>query len=506
MSRVYEAYKPLRNHLRKYNLTQSLADIWTLSDHLANRTQLPRTFDNGQPHWVKDLVYQWDLAILTREVVLNASPQGALRLDNFNSLASVINRIRGVENAASAEYFRTSGDDAQNALASLYATVHRQFPWQRQRQMTTLMRYMKVFGAQAVETVLMQSSGLSIRDWYLMGIAISGHMLREPGINAQQDLQAFGITPERTQAFFEKLSMDIEPLRQKTLSMQLYDENWLYSWNPLEETPLIAVNPKTPHLLYCPIPALVLKRFSQGLFYDLKEARGYENPYGHSFQAYIGDVIHETFRGSTYQLLAETPYRDGRNEKHGADWILMDSSANLFIECKTKRVKQTAKMAFDRDAVQDEFEVLARAIVQLYKNIADAQRGITQWVPNSRPIYPLVVTLEDWYLFGSPVGSVLKGLVLEKLKAMKMDTGVLDTMPYTVVSSGELEAVGSVLAQAGIHPFLEGRHKGSFKDWLVQDYAQEAFPAACRNAPRILFSDELVRVISEISGSPNSET
>ena len=502
MNRVYEAYKPLRNHLRKYNLVQSLADIWTLSDHLSNKTQLPRTFNDGQPHRVKDFMHQWDVAILTREIVLNASPQGALRLDSFNSLASAINRIRDVENASSIEYFRTRGVGAQIALASLYATVHRQFPWQRQRQMTSLMRYMKVFGAQAVETVLMQSSGLSIRDWYLMGMAISGHVLREPGINAQQDLQTFGISPERTQAFFEKLSMGIEPLRQKIQSMQLYDENWLYSWNPIEESPLIAADSKKPHLLYCPMPELVMKRFSQGLFYELKNARGYENPYGYSFQAYIGDVIHETFRGATYELQAEVPYRDGRNQKHGADWILMDPSGNLFIECKTKRVKQAAKMAFDRDSVQEQFEVLAKAIVQLYKNIADAKQGITQWVPNSRPIYPLVVTLEDWYLFGSPVGAMLKELVKEKLQAQGMDTAMQDCMPYTVVSSGELEAVGSVLAQVGIHPFLEGRHKENFKDWLVQDYAQEVFPDACRKAPRILFRDDLIHVIPEIAGHP----
>lgn len=502
MSRVYEAYKPLRNHLRKYNLAQSLADIWTLSDHLSNKTPLPRTFNDGRPHRVKDFLHQWDVAILTREVVLSASPQGALRMDSFNSLASVINRIRDVENAASIEYFRTRGVGPQTALASLYATVHRQFPWQRQRQITSLMRYMKVFGAQAVETVLMQSSGLSIRDWYLMGMAISGHMLREPGINAQQDLQAFGISPERTQAFFEKLSMGIEALRKKTQCMQLYDENWMYSWNPIEESPLIAADSKTPHLLYCPMPELVLKRFSQGLFYELKDARGYENPYGHSFQAYIGDLIHETFRGATYELQAEAPYRDGRNQKHGADWILMDPSANLFIECKTKRVKQAAKMAFDRDSVQEQFEVLAKAIVQLYKNIADAKQGITQWVPNSRPIYPLVVTLEDWYLFGCPVAAMLRELVLEKLQTQGMDTAMLDSMPYTVVSAGELETVGNVLAQVGIHPFLEGRHKEKFRDWLVQDYAQEAFPDACRKAPRILFRDDLIHVIPEIAGNP----
>lgn len=83
-----------------------------------------------------------------------------------------------------------------------------------------------------------------------------------------------------------------------------------------------------------------------------------------------------------------------------------------------------------------------------------------------------------------------------------MDTAMQDSMPYTVVSSGEWEAVGSVLAQVGIHPFLEGRHKENFKDWLVQDYAQEAFPDACRKAPRILFRDDLIHVIPEIAGNP----
>lgn len=497
---VFRAYKPLRNLLRQYNLQQSLEDVWRLFDHLSNKKPLPLSFADGRPHRVRDYLFPWDLDIVARELILHASSTGTRRIDNFNSLKDVVNRIRDTENVSAQAYFAERGTDAQSAFASLFAVVHRQFPWQRKQSWTELMRYLKIFGEKEVEAVLQSGTGLSIREWYFMGMAVSGHMLREPGINADQDFRYFGIPLENSQRFFNKLGIGIEELRRKTHESQRYDENWLYSWNPLDETPLVSLDPKYPNRLHCPEPDLLLRRVSHGLYYDIVNVRGFANPFGQAFQAYIGEVARETFSGVTFELLEEEQYTVGQNVKHGTDWILIDRGANLFIECKTKRVRKAAKLAFDHDAVSADVDVLAGAIVQLYKNIEDALQEHTHWKPNGLPIYPLVVTLEDWYLFGPALSGMLRKLVLEKLQAQRLSPEILESMPYTVMSSSEFEQTGSVMAKVGIGAFFSNKHRPEYRDWLPQDYAKELFLDAWKESSRRLFADDWKRLFPELEG------
>lgn len=144
------------------------------------------------------------------------------------------------------------------------------------------------------------------------------------------------------------------------------------------------------------------KRVSQGLFYEIYQAEGFSNPFGASFQVYLGEVLSETFPGPRFTIYEEREYKVGRNRKDGVDWILTDDQANLFIECKAKRMTVGAKSAVDPAIIGQQVDYLAKAVIQLYKNISDALAGHTHWPRNDRPIFPpLVVTLEDWYLFGS---------------------------------------------------------------------------------------------------------
>lgn len=499
-SPVYTAYKPLRNHLRQYNLQQSLEDVWMLFGHLSNKTPLPWGFGDGHPHRVRDYLFLWDLDIVARELVLHASPSGTLRIANFNSLKEVGNRIRDIENVSAKAFFADRGTGALNAFVSLYAVVHRQFPWQRKQSWTELMRYLKIFGEKEVEAVLQEGTGLSIREWYFMGMAVSGHLLREPGINAEQDYRSFGIPLERSKGFFKKLSIGADELRRKTFEAQRYDENWLYTWNPLEETPLVALDPAHPNRLHCPEPEFLLRRVSQGLYYDIVNVHGFANSFGPSFEAYVGVVVRETFSGIPFELMAETQYQVGLNAKHGTDWILTDRGANLFIECKTKRIRKASKMAFDHATVSGDVEVLASAIVQLYKNIADAVQAKTHWVPNGLPIHPLVVTLENWYLFGPALSGMLRNLVLEKLQVQRIDIAILETMPYTVMSTSELEQTSPVWARVGIAEFFSKKHGAEYRDWLPQDYAKDVFPDAWKASSRNLFAEDWERLFPEMKG------
>lgn len=87
----FRAYKPFRNGLRRLSLEESLLVIWTYSAHLSRDLTLPPMFrgKGGEPIDIRDYVWPWELALLAREVLLNASANGTASLLNFPALVAL---------------------------------------------------------------------------------------------------------------------------------------------------------------------------------------------------------------------------------------------------------------------------------------------------------------------------------------------------------------------------------------------------------------------------------
>jgi hypothetical protein len=151
------------------------------------------------------------------------------------------------------------------------------------------------------------------------------------------------------------------------------------------------------------------------LYYTLNEVVGFPRAFGASFESYVGEVPRARVTGPDRTVLREEEYRVGRDRKHTVDWIVQQgNAAALFIECKTKRLTWASKAELaDLTALQADLDVLATAVVQVYKTIGDYRAGHYPQLPfvQVRVIFPLVVTLEDWYFFGNEMPARLNALV-----------------------------------------------------------------------------------------------
>jgi hypothetical protein len=48
-----------------------------------------------------------------------------------------------------------------------------------------------------------------------------------------------------------------------------------------------------------------------------------------------------------------------------------------------------------------ELSKLTEFVIQIYKTLTHAMEGrYTHWKKSDRPVFPLIVTLEEWYVFG----------------------------------------------------------------------------------------------------------
>lgn len=488
----YPRYKPLRNLLRQYNLQGSIEDIWWYFQAVDLPSSNEKIWTGQGFTRIKEVLHKWEIAILAREIALNATPEGKLRLRPWPGMARVLNMLRRVNNEMAGAHMTP-----ERAYNSLTPTGQLQFPWQRPRQFNPLMRYFKVFSEPEVERLLVHATGVSTKEWFFVGFAAAGLLQRECGISALQDYRPFGIELDRSKTVFGKLSQSFEELRAKVNDAAKYDDTWMYTWNPLEAKPLVGLDQTRPERLHCPIPYYVLKRVSQGLFYEIAQAEGFNNPFGASFQAYVGELLGETFPSPQFKIYEEREYKVGRDRKDGVDWILTDDYANLFVECKAKRMTVGAKSAVDPAIIGQQVDYLAKAVIQLYKNIADALAGNTHWPRNDRPIFPLVVTLEDWYLIGTSADLLANGVRMKMAEA-NLDLTWLATMPYTVASCEDFEDVSPTIAEVGIHAFFSMKHSGDKQRWMIQLFAREHFNEVYRRTVhRDIFREEWDRILPE---------
>ena len=483
---MYELYKPFRNYMRRFPFADTMEKIWLLGGQIsgAEKGRPLRFPDRKLPVTLKGLVYPWDLELLAREAILNSPGTGEKSFGRWSDFSRAINFIRDIEDEIAKR------NDESNILREIHRIVHRQFPWQRPPSTSSIMRYLKIFGGSDLEPAVEQQTGLPIRKFYQLAFALSGHSLKSSAINMATDYSVLGITKDESGAFFQKMSAPLAILREQTKAMQSYDDAWLYARNPLEATPLVAFDTAHPERAYCPIPMYMLRRASDGLFYDLVKTPGFDNAFGAAFQDYVGIVLGTLLRPPKFEVMAETPYELGKGyRKHGVDWMVRDDTGNLFIECKTKRLRQDAKFIVTGTGLEDAMDALGSYVVQHYKNIVDALGGRTAWVPNEKPSFAVVVTLEDWWIFTPPIVKMLDDSVERRLLEAGIDKSIIERVPFAVSLIDDLEIGCQIMSETGIEPFLGLRPDPMHRGWSSSPFSTVKFPEEAKRAHRRLFAD-----------------
>lgn len=487
---IYQHYKPFRNILRKQHLEASLIDVWQLARYLSNNDAPSPGRFGYNANSLRTLLYPWDLLLITRELILHASNRGKNRLDTMASLGPLVNAMRDASDAATRLKL-----DEEDVLIGIHRLAHQQFRFQGNHDLSAMGRYLLVFGQAEFDRIMLAATGLATAQYYFLGMAVAGHLLRSPGVNAAQNYGELGISREASRDFFQRLALPVPELHERFRAEARYDGLWQYTWNELEAHPLVGLDPKNTEHLYCPLPGLWLRRVTAGLYYDLANTKGFSEAFGAAFQNYVGTLLKKFFPSPDFVITAETPYLVGKNTHHGADWILSDSTANLFIECKTKRMRQEAKIALDEDSIEKELGSIADAVVQLYKNISEAEQNLTHWRNNHLPIYPLVVSIEDWFLFSPLLQQQLRDIVKAKLGPAGLCEALLTSKPFTFVSARELENGGEIIRSVGIDAFFRAKTSDEYRDYLLLEFARQAFPGTTGGSFKEVFMTELRKIL-----------
>lgn len=498
-SQVFNAYKPLRNHLRSANLDESLYVIWAYAQHFAYDHLLPSDIEVSidfieAKGWVDKKFFPWELEILLREVLLNSKPfNGSKSLRQWSYMRGSINKLKELEDNISEIYA-----EGKYIFVELFRIAHRQFPWQRRISNDLIIRYYKIFSTPDLQNLIEEEVGISIDDLYFLGVLFSGFYSGAYKISypIALDIPDMNIDQEKIASFLKLFMIDSKELKSLHKKNTQMNDKFAYTFNPLRARPLIKLENNGKIDIFSPLPVLILHKLTSGIYFDLLKNSAFGNYFGDSFERYVGEVCEKSNTKESYDIIPETTYKVGKAEKKTVDWIInkidLENSV-LFIECKTKRVKSIAKEEIkDETPLKAEFSKIAEFVVQVYKSIIDYENGYyskLEYDP-SKKIYPIIVTLEDWYLFGGYPLEFIHNEVLRMLKEKNISNKYITEMPYTIMSLQEFEMCCQVIDKYGISEVVGKKvHDPEMSSWTMSTFLIKFFKEYLNNTES-LFQDE----------------
>jgi hypothetical protein len=278
-------------------------------------------------------IYEWQLDLLSREIILNSPVRGTKTLRSWPQFAKVINTIKNLEETVYVAHRQLLQD---NIILEMFRLAHRQFPWQRRPNEDTLLRYYKIFNTPEFEPIIRNAIGISAPEIYTIGLGFAGHFMGSFTYYLNSTIEVREISAEGFNHFVDHFSADLASLRQMAAAVQSYDQDYAYTFNPLRKYPSVRLILNGRDAVVSPIPTFLFRRFTDGVYYEICDAKGFADAFGCSFQKYVGEMLSKANYEERFSILAEQSYYVGKDRKDSVDWIVSDPTGTLFIECKTK--------------------------------------------------------------------------------------------------------------------------------------------------------------------------
>lgn len=488
-----QQYKNFRNNLRRTNRSESLYVLWNYAQNLQFGRLINQDIEVHEQFvkaktWIEKSVHPWEVEVLTREAILWGSENKEDHtLRKWQYMADTTNKLKHFENYLAAKYI-----EKNDVLTELMRISHRQFPWQSQYPNDEIaIRYYKIFNTKELGTIIENATGLTLNKLYTIWLAFTGLALQRYSVKYLPNVQLPNITVDDVRKFLSIYSLELSKLKEILSAETEINDRYVYKFCSIKKYPIIRMDAFGIDSLVIPVPTHLFWRLTSGLYYDLYNTPNFDHAFGDSFQDYIGAVIAKGC--PVLQLIPEFSYS---KDKKSTDWILHDGKTGIFIECKTKRLTDDAKTHINDVNLEAQMDIAADFVIQVYKNILDYKEGrYRDAVPNNLTnLYPLIVTLEDWYFYGDKLYKILETKVTEKLTNKGLDLNLVKTYPFSICSAQDFENIVQVLSLVDIDEFFKKKVFDNDKLlWSFYPYVHETFPNETKKI-KALFHDDYTRL------------
>lgn len=273
-----------------------------------------------------------------------------------------------------------------------------------------LYRYWYILDDQELKTIFQKNTGLEMDKFLLIGCMF--HSLFEKKIWIDVDLEyeeGLGFTRSEMMKFFEICAHSgakfVSEARRSRLAYEAVEGQEIYLPMSHRKSVLrarpIASSKRGRKKKFCsPIPSLLLRRITEGLFLDLKDGGREGEIYGRRFEKYTKDLLNHKL-SHPYHVCDEYDVRKGCKSPDCV--VSQENCIEFVIECKTQNMSGATRNSmfphnFDRSAL----ESLGKGIVQIWSYVHNVtQNKDRRYSEVSKSVFGTVLTLHPWNL-GDP--------------------------------------------------------------------------------------------------------
>lgn len=488
----FKEYKKLRNYLRQFGDIDSLELIYNYAQYMQTGRKIDKEI---QSHSFLDMLknhgntYEFYLERMAVEIIINSTESSTQKsLKTSNSFAGIHNKLLAFEGYLAKKYITPS-----NVLLELYRISFRQFSYQQNSACAGYFaRYQKIFEYPGIENLFQAKFGMTSKDFLLHNFGLFSCFIRKPYARLNLTSHPF-LSELKLNKILEVYSSTLIDLKVALTNERVLDGSYAYANHSLKNRPIISLgkDENDVYCLMCPITQLFVWRFTSGVFYDFVNEKNFSEIWGEAFENYVGDLLRGRRYTFTFQKQFTYKISKAQNPKT-SDWILNSVDTTVFIECKAKRAVAQTMAALSEADMEKDLNTLAEAVVQPYKMIRFMEQGKVLGMPLTKYIFPLIVTLEDWWIGGAIVESVDKR-VKELMLANGLPLRYLESYPYLIISARELEMLLRVTVSIDVREVLCARHDsamlGQHRGWMFASFLDKYYSQNLRDNEDLFLDD-----------------
>ena len=502
---VFANYKPLRNRLRETALIDTLYAISAYERYLVHSKPFP---PDVRPHpslryravkW--SIIAPWELEILVQEAIINCPdvPRASKSMRDTNHCAKIVNGLKTLENEISGINL-----DHHDIFFELFKLAHKEFSWQSfTADNIHLSRYHAIYSGEAISRLIETRYGLTAKELFFIGWLAYTHFsdnwrLEVPSLRISERMKS------DMKKFLNRASLPYPILKECLERNRTMTPYYGHTFNPIRAHPIVQYGSASHSTYLCCSPTLLFWKITDGLYYDLVGMPGFDKAIGDAFQTFIGEYLKRIGCENKITVYPEMEYKKGRDLKRTCDWILEDADATVFVECKAKRIPLLAKN--DIGSLEAEMDKTAAIIAQIYKTILDFKQGLyPQAKYAGKSIYPVIVTLQDWFLFTEAPEEILGEKIKERFSKEGLSMDLIQEIPYTICSSWDFEKAALIMKQKGINDLWKEKiQNAEKKKWLLGTYCEDKYSELLRAVTYDFFLDDLRASFESIIGIERS--
>jgi len=471
---------------RRSNFRDILIMVWSVDavrsgepERAKTRMQFPRNAIGAKPgegHFVAP----WTLETLVNEALVHRSAdRGSKRLLNtrhWSSFASLFNLINEIENAESLD------DIPEMAiLGALPRIGWRQFGWQiGYKTANRFFRSWWLYNFPEANDFFLKTYGVSVERFCYVGFAVASQLIKYPAVRPNTTLSKVGITDEERDAFFRMVSLSSANARKHAAKERKWGKGQIaYKPSVLRRKPMITITNENVLEAYCPLPALLYLRFTDGLFYDLIENSDLKRIIGERFEDYAFE-INRHYLSDRYRIFKEDKYGARSKQRATPDLRIINGEHKLkaIIECKSRRIPfkvlSSPNPYFEN---KDVFAELVKGVTQIWRYVADVRLGRAEcdWRISS-DVIGVILMLEPWLqMYSETIRSIKQRAVMECERYPEVEE--VDQIEITFVAVDDWEySLGRIRAEGflrALHVHATPRKHGYLLGTIVDELAVE---------------------------------